>query len=145
MAALGSDIMKRLLCLTLLLSAASIQAQTMTQISDTLKNADGSNASGRIVVTWQPFKAASGETIDGGNLTYTVTNGVVNLSLAPNAGATPAGTSYRARYFLTNGASYTETWVVPATGPVKIADIRTSTVPSPAVLFNPFTQLYSGS
>ena len=119
----------------------SLHAQTLVTITDTLKNADGTNAAGRVVISWDPFTAASGETIDGGTLTYTITNGVVSLSLAPNIGATPAGTSYRAQYYLTNRASYRETWVIPATGPVAIAAIRVSTVPTPTVLFNAATQL----
>ena len=124
-------------------------AQTLTQISDTLYNADGTKASGRIVISWDAFTSGS-VTVDGGTLTYSIpatggTAGAVNVSLYPNAGATPAGTSYRARYFLANAANYTETWVVPATGPVKIADVRVSLVPSPTVTFNPTTQLYSGS
>ena len=113
------------------------RAQTLTQIADTLYNADGSKASGRILISGTAFKAVSGETITGGGtLTYTVIDGVVNLSLTPNLGATPAGTSYRARYELANGARYTETWVVPATGPVKISDIRVPVAPSPTVLFD---------
>lgn len=226
------------------------QAQTpaLVQVSDTLRNADGTAANGRLVISWEPFTSSDGATIDGGTLTYTIlprpgaptsvtqagasgsttyyywlsarnasgetllgpsrvtttsnatlssTNyntvawnslpgasdyrvwrtttstapsgtgnylvgvttsttindqsnsltsatvpaGNVNLSLAPNAGATPAGTSYRAQYFLANGASYTETWVVPATGPVEINDVRVSVVPSPTVTFNAGTQL----
>lgn len=117
------------------------QSQTLVTITDTLKNADGTNAAGRLLISWDPFTAASGETIDGGTIIYTITSGVVGISLAPNIGATPAGTSYRAQYYLTNRASYRETWVIPATGPVTIAAIRVSIVPSPTVTFNAATQL----
>ncbi len=127
-----------LLCV---LGVSAAQSQTLVTITDTLKNADGTNAAGRVVISWDPFTAASGETVDGGTIPYTITNGVVNLSLAPNIGATPAGTSYRAQYYLTNRASYGETWVVPATGPVTIAAIRVTTVPSPTVTFNAALQL----
>ena len=127
----------------------SLRAQSppaLVQVLDTLKNADGTKASGRLVISWDPFTTSDNATIDGGTLTYTIlatgaSAGVVNLSLAPNAGASPAGTSYRARYYLANGASYTETWVVPATGPKTIADVRVSIVPSPTVTFNAGTQL----
>ena len=126
-------------------------AQTPVQVLDTLYNADGTKASGRIVISWDPFTpAGGGATVDGGNKTYTIpatgaSAGVVNVSLYSNVGATPSGTSYRARYFLANGANYTETWVVPATGPVTIAAVRVSVVPSPTITFNPTTQLYNSA
>ena len=125
------------------LLATTLHAQTLVNILDTLKDANGSNAAGRLVISWDQFTTAAGVTIDGGTLTYTITAGVVNLNLTPNIGAAPAGTSYRARYFLTNGASYTETWVVPAAGPVTIAAIRVSSIPSPNVLVSPTLQLSS--
>src|SRR3990172_1962098 len=115
----------------------AVHAQVTVNILDTLKNADGTNASGRLLITWNPFTTAAGITIDGGTLNYTITAGVINLNLTPNIGAAPAGTSYRARYTLANGASYTETWVVPAAGPVTIAAIRVSSIPSPNVLVSP--------
>ena len=94
---------KRIFCLlSLCLSAfvVSASAQTLVNVNDTLYNADGTKASGRIVISWDPFTAAGGTTIDGGTLTYTIPSsgvnwGVVNVSLSPNAGATPSGTSYR--------------------------------------------------
>ena len=110
-------------------------AQTV-QVLDTLYNADGSTASGRIVISWSPFTAGDGTTVDGGTLAYTIpatggSAGVVNVSLYPNVGASPAGTSYAARHFLANGAQYTETWVVPASGPATIADVRVLNAPAP--------------
>ena len=104
-------------CLSL---ATALDAQVLVNISDTLKNADGTNAAGRLVISWDPFTTAAGVTIDAGTVPYTITNGTVNVSLTPNIGATPAGTRYRVRYFLTNGASYEENWVVPTAGPVTI-------------------------
>ena len=120
-------------------------AQTLTQISDTLYNADGTKASGRVVISWDPFTTSGNVTVDGGTKTYTIpatgaSTGVVVVSLYPNAGATPAGTSYRVRYYLANGASYTETWVVPATSPVTIAGVRVlPPLPSPTATY--LTQL----
>jgi hypothetical protein len=116
-------------------------AQVLVNVNDTLKNADGTNASGRLVISWDPFTTAAGVTIDGGTISYTITNGAINLSLTPNIGATPTGTSYRAQYFLTSGASYRETWVVPASGPATIAQVRVTVPPSPTVTINAATQL----
>jgi len=118
-----------LLCfLCLLCGGRRAEAQTV-QILDTLYNADGTTASGRIVISWDPFTAADMTTVDGGTLTYTIpatgiNAGVVNVPLYANVGATPAGTSYAARYFLANGAQYTETWIVPSFGPATITTRR---------------------
>ncbi|MBI3933486.1 MAG: hypothetical protein HY316_02260 [Acidobacteria bacterium] len=122
------------------------QAQALVQVSDTLYNADGSTASGRIVISWDPFTTGDNATIDGGTLSYTipasgVDAGTVDVSLAPNAGASPAGTSYRVRYYLANGASYTETWVVPASGPVAIREVRVTVPPTPSITINGSSQL----
>ena len=109
-----------------------LDAQTTVNINDTLRNADNTLASGRLEIFWPAFKTAGGFTVAPGRFSYTVTNGVVNLNLFPNAGAAPSGTSYRVNYYLTSGAGR-EYWVVPATGPVTIGDIRVSVAPSPAL------------
>lgn len=123
----------RLAAVLLLAAALYAQAPALTSISDTLYNSDGTTASGTLTITWRPFTTADGATIDGGSLTYTITAGVISLTLAPNENASPAGTSYQARYALANGGNYTETWVVPSAGPVTIADIRSLTIPTPTV------------
>ena len=125
-----------LLCLVCFLCFAPSGRSQTVPVLDTLYNADGTTASGRIVISWSPFTAPDGTTVDGGTLTYTIpatggSAGVVSLSLYPNAGASPAGTSYAARYFLANGAQYAETWVVPASGPATIADVRVLNAPVP--------------
>ena len=120
-----------------------LSAQTTVNINDTLRNADNTLASGRLEIFWAAFKTSDGFTVAPGRLSYTVTNGVVNLSLFPNAGGTPSGTSYRVDYYLTSGAGR-EYWVVPATGPVTIGDIRVSVAPSPAVAVG-IGQLPAGS
>ncbi|MBI2820387.1 MAG: hypothetical protein HYX73_10440, partial [Acidobacteria bacterium] len=130
----------------LCLLSSLVYAQTLVQVSDTLYNADGTTASGRLVISWDPFTTADSSTIDGGTLSYTipasgVDAGKVDVSLAPNAGATPSGTSYRVRYYLANGASYTETWVVPAAGPVAIREVRVTVPPTPSITINGTTQL----
>jgi len=137
-----------LLCfLCLLCGSRRAEAQTV-QILDTLYNADGTTASGRIVISWDPFTAADMTTVDGGTLTYTIpatgiNAGVVNVPLYANVGATPAGTSYAARYFLANGAQYTETWIVPSFGPATIADVRVLNAPAPGAAI-PISALTGG-
>ena len=124
-----------------LLARNTAFAQTLTRVSDTLFNADGSKASGRMVISWSPFTTGDNTTVDGGNLSYTIPDsginaGKVDVFLAPNSGGSPAGTSYVVRYYLANGASYPETWVVPSSGPVTIAEVRTLTTPVPIPTIN---------
>jgi hypothetical protein len=47
------------------------------------------------------------------------------VQLAPNAGATPAGTVYTVTYQLTDGTVKTETWSVGATSPETVSAVRT--------------------
>ena len=102
----------------------------MTHIVDTLKNSDGSLASGRIVVTpSRPFAAADGTAVAKGPVTCIVTGGAVDFFLAPTEDAVLAGgpaVTYRAEYFLTSRAQYSETWTVPraAGGPYTISQLR---------------------
>ncbi len=116
-----------------LLLPSSSQGQNLVTVNDTLRNADNTLASGRLEISWPAFKTADGFTVAAGRKNYTVTAGVVNLQLFPNAGATPSGTSYTVDYYLTSGAGR-EYWVVPAAGPVTIAGIRVSVAPTPSVL-----------
>src|SRR5579885_527553 len=100
-------------------------SQTVTQISDTLKNADGTPASGRIVVTWDAFTQTGGVTVAAGSLSYTVTSGVIDLSLAYNSPGTGTvfNTAYRVDFYLANSSIYHELWAVPSSGPVALKDI----------------------
>jgi hypothetical protein len=118
----------------LLVFAQHATAQTRTSIRDTLYNADGSRTAGQIEITWNGFRSADGKTIAAGKTTRRITDGVLDLALVPNAGATPAGTSYAVTYLLTSGLSYSETWVVPQSDtPVSLAAVRASVAPAPSV------------
>lgn len=115
--------------------SANLCAQTRTSIRDTLYNADGSRTAGQIEIAWNAFRSADGKTIAAGKITRRITDGVLDLALVPNAGTTPAGTSYAVTYLLASGLSYSETWAVPQSDtPVSLAAVRVSVAPSPAVL-----------
>ena len=47
--------------------------------------------------------------------------GALSVQLAPNVGATPAGTFYTVVYQLNDGTAKTEYWAVPTTSPTTIA------------------------
>jgi hypothetical protein len=74
---------------------------TLCQITDTVYRADGSPAQGDVVIVWSAFTTAAGQPVAAGNLTVTLgSQGQFSAALAPNAGATPAGTYYRVTYKL---------------------------------------------
>ena len=99
----------------------------LTRILDTLKDADGNPAQGKLVIHNPAFIAADGSAVTGGNLTYVISStspGLVDLMLAPTEGADPAIARYTVEYFLKSGAAYSESWNIPRTGPVTISQAR---------------------
>ncbi len=117
--------------------AAPLAAQcpAKTTVSDTLYNADGSLAAGRVTLAWPTFVIGSCQVI-AGQTSVTVANGAFSAQLYPNTSAVPAGTSYRVTFALKSGRVTTEYWVVPASAvPVPLATVRAPSVPVPAVMF----------
>jgi len=117
----------RLGCVFLALVGQGIaQGPTLTTVSDTVYRADGSPASGTLLISWPAFTAASGATVAAGNNHVTLgTNGSFSAQLAPNAGATPAGTVYSVTYQLTDGTVKTENWSIGTSSPETISQVRT--------------------
>lgn len=98
----------------------------MTRIQDTILYADGSFASGRIVLTWPPFQFG-GVTIVGGQREIVITPNANNFdfSCQPTVGALPTNVYYTASYRLDRGPVYDEYWVVPSGLNTTIGAIRT--------------------
>jgi len=104
---------------------------TLCQISDTVYRADGSPAQGTVLLSWQAFTTAAGQAVSPGSLLVTLdANGGFNASVAPNTGASPAGTYYKAIFKLSDGTTETEFWVVPNAQTTTIGAIRSKLVPS---------------
>ena len=117
-----------------LATSAAAQCPAKTTIADTLYNADGSLASGRVTIAWPTFLIGSCQVI-AGQTTVTVANGTFSVQLYPNTSSSPSGTSYRATFALKSGRITTEYWVVPATAAsVALATVRAPSVPVPAVM-----------
>lgn len=109
----------------------------MTTITDTLYLPNGQTFRGTVTVTMamsQPLYTSGGRTLTQLSKTVNVTDGAISLTLEPNANITPSGTSYLARYSPASGSPYTEYWVVPASGPVTVADCRVAQQPTVQVL-----------
>ena len=82
-----------LFCLALLmaLAVAPLKSQTpaLTTINDTVFRANGSPASGVLLISWPAFSTAGGATVAAGNTSVTLgTGGSMTVQLAPNAGST---------------------------------------------------------
>ena len=94
-----------------LLCAPLCRAQpTLTTIQDTLYNIDGSLMDGNIIVTNAAF-SVGGVPIARGARAFPITNGVVNIQLAPTDHASPA-IVYTVNT-VSNGQTSTSVWSVP--------------------------------
>jgi len=114
---------------------------TLTSVIDTVYMADGSAAQGVLVITWPAFVAAGGTAVAAGALDVTLgTNGALNVSLTPNANATPANTYYTVVYQLQPSEVRTEYWVVPTSSPATLAEVRTT--PGSGVAAQPVSLQY---
>src|SRR5271170_7936204 len=63
-----------------------------TTVQGTVYRADGSTATGTVLVSWPAFSTGANQAVAAGNSTATIgQDGFVSLNLAPNLGAFPAG------------------------------------------------------
>ena len=109
--------------------SSTLQAQgpALTTISDTVYRADGSAASGTVLISWPSFQTAGGDAVAAGNLSVTIGPlGAFTAQLVPNVGASPAGSYYVVVFQLDDGTVRTEYWAVPATSPTTIAAVLTT-------------------
>ncbi|MGB8987785.1 MAG: hypothetical protein WCC37_14400, partial [Candidatus Sulfotelmatobacter sp.] len=117
---------------------------TLTSVVDTVYLADGTPAQGVLVITWPAFVTASGSAVAAGTLDVTLgTSGALNVALAANAGATPAGVYYTVVYQLGPGEVRTEDWVVPTSSPATLAMVRTT--PGAGTAAQPVSMQYVNS
>jgi trimeric autotransporter adhesin len=112
-------------------SGAAAQVATTT-IQDTVYRADGTPASGAVVVSWPAFTTATGQAVAAGNTSVTLgSNGALSLVLTANVGATPDGSYYTAVLHLDDGTTSQQYWVVPVSGtPVTLAMIESQVLPT---------------
>lgn len=96
-----------------------------TTVSDTVYLADGTPASGNLIISWPAFVTAGGTAVAAGTTNATLgASGALDIELVPNAGATPAGVYYSVVYQLGPGQVKTGYWVVPTSSPARLATVR---------------------
>ncbi len=116
-------------------SAVAQAPLAVTTVQDTVYSANGSPASGTVLVSWSGFTTATGAVVPAGSTSATIAaGGALSIALAPNAGATPMGSYYTATFHLSDGTTSREFWVIPATvaggGPVRLAGIQNTVLPT---------------
>jgi hypothetical protein len=121
----------RLFCLLLTVGLAVTGMKgagpSVTSIQDTVYRADGTTASGTLLISWPAFTTVAGQPVAAGTKSVALgAGGALSVSLAPNAGASPSGTYYTVVYQLDSGLVKTEYWSVPTTSPTTLAVIRTT-------------------
>jgi hypothetical protein len=113
------------------LPAAPAQAPTTTTVTGTVYLANGQPGSGTLVVSWPSFTTAAGQLVAADSLTVTIpSDGFVSVNLAPNQGATPAGEYYTAVFYMSDGSTSTQYWLVPAASSATLAAVQAQVMPA---------------
>jgi hypothetical protein len=117
--------------LLVLMAVPNWSQVSTTTVQGTVYRADGSPATGTLLVSWPAFTTANNLAVAAGTSTVNIgSDGFVTLSLAPNLGAYPAGSYYTAVYHLSDGTVNKEYWTVPATSTASIAGVRAQLQPA---------------
>jgi hypothetical protein len=112
-------------------SAAYAQAISTTTVQGTVYLANGQPASGTVAISWPSFTTASGQLVTADSTTATISpDGFVSVNLAPNQGASPAGLYYTAVYYLSDGTTNTQYWVIPAAAQATLAQVQAQLMPA---------------
>ncbi len=110
---------------------ALAQGLATTTVADTIYQADGTGATGTVLISWPAFVTAAGNSVPAGSTSVTIgAGGTLSVTLASNAGATPLGSYYTVVYHLGDGNVTKEYWIVPVSAtPVKVSAIRSTVLP----------------
>ena len=113
-------------------TVAAVAQIATTQVTDTIYRADGTPATGTVIVSWPAFTNSAGQSVPAGSTSAVIpAGGLLNVSLAPNAGATPMGAYYTAVFHLDDGTVSREYWVIPVSAtPVHVSAIESTVLPT---------------
>ena len=99
----------------------------MTTVADVIYGADGATASGTLLISWPAFTTSDNKPVAAGTKSVQLgAGGSFSVDLAPNDGATPAGTLYTVVFQLDDGVPKTEYWSVPTNSPATVAAVRST-------------------
>jgi hypothetical protein len=114
------------------LTATGVAQLTTTQVADTIYHADGTVATGTVLISWPAFTTSNGQAIASGSTSAIIsTGGVLSVLLTPNSGSTLMGSYYTAVFHLDDGSVSREYWVVPvSSSPVAVSSIETTVLPA---------------
>jgi hypothetical protein len=112
--------------------AQTAPAIALTPITDTVYHADGTPATGTVLISWPSFSTWAGDSVPAGSTSVTIgANGALSVSLVANAGSTPMGSYYTVLYHLDDDSVTREYWVVPvSTTALAVSSIRSSVLPA---------------
>ena len=110
---------------------AGAQGVSTTTVQGTVYLANGQPGAGTLVLSWPAFTTATGQAIAADSTTTTIApDGFVSVNLAPNVGATPAGEYYTAVFYMSDGSTSTQYWVVPAAAQATLAQVQAQVMPA---------------
>ena len=120
-----------LLAMGLWMRSAGAQGVGTTTVQGTVYLANGQPGGGTLTVRWPAFTTASGQAVAADSLTVAISpTGFLSVNLAPNQGSQPAGEYYTAVYYMSDGTTSTEFWVVPAAATATLAQVRAMVMPA---------------
>lgn len=97
-----------------------------TTVSDTVDLADGTTASGTLIITWPAFVTSGGTAVAAGSTSVVLgANGALSVALVPNAGGTRRGCSTPLCINLALGKRRLSIGA-PTNSPVSLAAVRTT-------------------
>jgi hypothetical protein len=112
-------------------SMAHAQAISTTTVQGTVYLASGQPGTGTLMLSWPSFTTANGQLVAADSTTVAIApDGFVSVNLAPNLGSTPAGLYYTAIYYLSDGTTSTQYWVVPAAAQATLGQVQSQLMPS---------------
>jgi len=110
---------------------AQAQSVSTTTVQGTVYLANGQPGTGTLVLSWPSFTTASGQLVAADSTTAAIApDGFLSVNLAPNLGATPAGQYYTAVYYMSDGSTNTQYWVVPAGAEATLAQVQAQLMPA---------------
>lgn len=110
-----------------ILTTCALAQSNLTQIRDTIYNADGTPFNGTVVLTWVGFSTGTSSTVSPLSTSARIYNGALSVLLVPSTTAS-AGSYYQVVYYSNNGTtSWSETWSVPVSSTaLTVSAVRTS-------------------